>query len=748
MRTISNPMHEGPGRTARIAVAVCLALATAATYAGILRADFLTIDDPTYVVKNEHVLAGLTLDGVLWAFRACEGGNWHPLTWITHMLDVQLFGLRPWGHHATNLALHVASTVLLLFGLDRLTRAFWPSALVAALFALHPLHVESVAWVSERKDVLSAFFFMLVLLAYARYAENPSRGRYLGVVGLFTLGLMSKPMLVTLPFVLLLLDHWPLGRTTRGSTGKLVREKIPLFVLAASASLTAYLVQKATGAVAPGEALRLPVRASNALVSCLLYLIRTFWPVDLAAYYPHPKAIEPLPALAALAVLSLVSWVAVRERRRRPFLWVGWLWYLVMLVPVIGIIQVGGQARADRYTYIPLVGFFVMLAWSLRGIQLRPPWSVAPILLALALVTRHQVGYWRSTRTLFAHAVEVTGENSVAQQCLGNGLMIENDLDGAMAHLTEALRITPDLPDAHNNLGVVLGARGKYEEAVQHFRAELRAFPRSPRAHFNLGLAFVNMGRIDEGIVELEEALQIAPDLFDAHNNLGTALGAKGRFEEAEKHFRIDLRAHPRSAEAHSNLGFALVNQGRIEEGIAEYEEALRIEPDHFHANSKLGMALGSQGKLAEALAHFEKALAKRQDDAETRRWVAVTLTLRGQVEEGIAQYRKLLEADPNDLDAMNNIAWIRATHDDPAHRDADEAVTLAERARDRSPEENAVLLDTLAAAYAEAGRFDEAVATCEKAIAIARGKGQEKDAQRFEQQLAFFREHHPFRVQ
>ncbi|MFN0009906.1 MAG: tetratricopeptide repeat protein [Planctomycetota bacterium] len=744
-------MPETPRRTIRVAVGCLLAFATAAAYAGVLRAGFIHLDDPVYVVHNEQVLRGLRLDGILWAFKTSEGGNWHPLTWISHMLDAQVFGLRAWGHHATSLALHVASSVLLLAALDRLTRAFWPSALVAALFALHPLHVESVAWISERKDTLSTFFMMLVLLSYGVYAERPTRGRYWTVVGLLLLGLMSKPMLVTLPCVLLLLDHWPLGRTARESIGRLVREKIPLFALTAAASLTAYFSQKTTGAVAPADVLPLSVRVSNALVSYTRYLSKTFWPVDLAAYYPHPKAIEPGPALAALAILAAITWVAFRARRSRPFLLVGWLWYLGTLVPVIGIVQVGAQAMADRYTYVPLIGFFVMLAWSVPWSASPMPrlaaWSAALLLAVLAFATRHQVDYWKDTRTLFQHALAVTSENAIAEKCLGDALMGEGDLDGAIAHLTRAARIAPALYDVHNNLGAALGAKGRFEEAVVQYRAEISSRPRAAEAYYNLGVALVSLGRVDEGIAAYQEALRIDPDLPDADAKLGIALGTQGRFAEAEEHFRAELHRQQFAAELHYNLGFALVNQNRIDEGIAEYEAALRIDPDHFRANSKLGIALGSQAKLDAALTHLQKALSSRPGDVETRRWVATTLTLKGRVEDAIAEHRKLLEADPDDVGAMNSIAWIRATHPDGAHRDAKEAVAFAERARDHSPTPNLVLLETLAAAYAEAGRFDEAGTISDQAIELAGSLGQARDTERLRAQRELYRARKPLRL-
>jgi len=740
-------MPENPGRGVRCVVALLLALATAGAYAGALRADFIGLDDPVYVTLNDRVCAGLTLDGVLWAFRSGEAANWHPLTWISHMLDVELFGTRAWGHHATSVAIHVASSVLLLLALDRLTRAFWPSALVAALFALHPLHVESVAWISERKDVLSTLFFVLVLLAYARWVERPGLGRYLVLLLLYALGLMSKPMLVTLPFVLLLLDFWPLDRTTRGRTRMLAVEKLPLFVLAAAASLTTFLVQRTTGAVATSELLTLPVRASNALASYFRYLVKTFWPADLAAYYPHPKVVEPWPALAGLSLIVVVLAIAARARGRRPYLLVGWLWYLGMLVPVIGLVQVGAQAMADRYTYVPLVGVFVMLAFSLVDWPRFPAWSAVLVLLALAAATRHQVSHWKSSRTLFEHALAVTSENAIAEKCLGDALILDQDLDGAIRHLKEAVRIAPLLADANNNLGAALGEEGRFEESVEACRAELRERPRSAETRYNLGFALVSLGRVEEGIAEYEEALRLKPGIVDVHNRLGAVLGSQGRFEEAERHFRAELALRPRSAEVRCNVGFSLVKMGRLDQGILEYEEALRIDPGHFHANKKIGIALGSKGKLVEAVVHLQRALTVRPDDVETRRWLAVTLTLQGKVEEAIVEYRTVLAAHPEALEAMNGIAWIRATHPDPVHRDGVEALALAERACALSPQPNDVLHDTLAAALAEVGRFGEAIRACEQAIRLAEEAGESQNAERFRAQLDLYRAGKPFRL-
>ncbi len=681
MRYLAQRMSAGPSRQVRIVVGLGLALATAAAYAGVLDAAFIGLDDPVYVTDNDHVRAGLTLDGLRWAFSTGTASNWHPLTWISHMLDAQLFGLRAWGHHATSAVIHVASSVILLFALDRMTRAFWASAFVAALFALHPLHVESVAWVSERKDVLSTLFLMLVLLAYPRYVERPSPGRYLVVLLLFALGLMCKPMLVTLPFVLLLLDYWPLRRLERGTASRLVREKIPFFVLAAGASLATYLVQERSGAVTPGGAFPLSVRTSNAFASTWRYLATTFWPVDLSASYPHSKRVEYLAAFLGVALVLSVAAVAWRARVRKPYLLVGWLWYLGMLVPVIGIVQVGVQSRADRYTYVPLVGGFLMLAFGARDLlaRSRSPatgWVAGALLLALGLATRKQVDIWRDGRTLFEHAIAVTGPNALAQACLGNALLKQGDLDGGILHLTEALRISPDSPDTQNSLGTALGSKGRFEEALPHFRASLRIQPGSAMVHYNLGLALLNLGRADEAIKEFEAALEIEPVLFSARRRLGLVMGAKGKFPEA--------------------------------------------------------------------LEQFQQALAIRPTDSEMLRNVARTQTLLGQVEEGVRSYERALRVDPKDLDALTGIAWIRAAHVEAAHRNAREAVLLAERAREVSPKPNAVVFDTLAAAYAEAGRYEEAVTACARALELARAQGQEAERRRYEEHLALFRADKP----
>jgi tetratricopeptide (TPR) repeat protein len=670
-----------------------LAAATFFAFAGVLQNGWIFYDDPRYVYENPHVNQGLKLSNALWFLAHAHGENWHPLTSWSHMLDVQLFGLQPAGPHAVNLALHVLNAVLLVLVLYRLTGGWWRSALVGALFALHPLRVESVAWVSERKDVLSGLLFVLTLEAYRRWVARPGRLRHAALIVVFALGLMAKPMLVTVPFVLVLLDVWPLGRL-RGQGGErgagaparplpgLIAEKWPLFVFAVSSSVVTFFVQREGGAVASVEAFPLGRRLTNALVSCWQYIGKTLWPDRLAPFYPMTPGPGWVPAVAA-AGLVLVTLVVVGQVRKRPYLAVGWFWYLGMLVPVIGLIQVGDQAYADRYTYLPVIGLIIALAWGTGDFvaRSRPGRIVAAMACALVLVglstaTVRQVALWRSTWTLFSHALAVTTGN----------------------------------PVAHQNLGDVLLKRGEVLPALRHY----------------------------------EETIRLEPGFADAHNKLGSALGSLGRFDEAIAQFREAIRLGE-NAEFRHNLGFAFAKQGRTDDAIREYEAALRLDPDHYLSLVHLGEALGSCGRLPEAEVPLRRALELRPADLEARRLLATILVQQGRVEEAVGAYGEILRRSPDDLDALNNVAWIRATHAEAARRNGAEAVRLAERARDRSPGPEAVLYSTLAAAYAEAGRFPDAVRACERAIELAKGAGDVQQAAAFIRQLSRYRAGKPF---
>jgi protein O-mannosyl-transferase len=518
-------------------VVICAALA-AVTLAVFWRAGggaFINYDDPVYVTNNLHVQGGITWESVRWAFSTMHATNWHPLTWLSHMIDCRLYGLDPRGHHLTSVGIHVANTLLLFLLFDRMTGATWRSAFVAALFALHPLHVESVAWIAERKDVLSAFFWFLTMLLYAGYVRNRTASRYLPVVICFAVGLMAKPMLVTLPCVLLLMDYWPLGRFGRTPVSALLSEKLPLFALAGLSSLVTFYAQRTGGSVLSLDQVSFPVRVANALVAWLAYIGKMIWPARLAVIYPLDPAMPLWPALPAGLALAAVTLVTWRGARRRPYLLTGWLWYLGTLVPVIGLVQVGVQSMADRYTYIPLVGLFVMIAWGVpelaagwRYRQAALPVAAGTLLGVLSVATWRQLGYWRDDFTLFSRALRVTRNNYVAQNEVGVALARMGIPDEAAAHFRESLRIRPDFPDAHYNWGVALLGEGKLDPAIAQFTEALRYRPDSADGHNNLGIALYQEGKLDEAIAQFTEALRIAPGHASARANLDVCLQAKG----------------------------------------------------------------------------------------------------------------------------------------------------------------------------------------------------------------------------
>jgi len=598
-----------------------LLLATFAVYAQVAQFDFVNFDDPDYVVNNPHVRDGITAKGVQWAFTSGEAANWFPVTRLSHMLDVQLFGLRSGWHHLVNVLIHALAALLLFGFLNRATQARWPSALVAFLFALHPLHVESVAWVSERKDVLSAFFWFLALWAYVR-------GRKWLVLAAFCLGLMSKPMIVTLPFVLLLVDVWPLGRPR---TAARVREKIPLFALSAAAAVTTYLVQRGSGAVRALDQFPLGLRIENALITYVVYIARTIWPARLAVFYPYPADV-PLwqVALAGLA-LAAITVLVLRGSHDRPYLAVGWLWYLGTLLPVIGLVQVGAQARADRYMYVPMVGLAIMLAWW------KPKLVTVPAVACIAL-TWVQVGYWRSSETLFRHALDVTEANYLAHHNLGVALADDpGRLPEAIAQYQAALAIKPDYARARTDLGNALSKIGRLQEAVAQYQAALRLEPDAAIPHNNLGNALSQIpGRLPEAIAEYQAALRFEPNYAEAHNNLGSAYAQMpGRMPDAISEFETALRINPDYAQARTNLDLAralprnetnsaeveynqavaLLKTGREAEAIPHLEAALRFEPNFADAHYNLGVALsGIPGRMPEAIRHLEAALRIKPD--------------------------------------------------------------------------------------------------------------------------------------
>ncbi len=572
----SLPRARGCGRPALVALA--LATLTLTVFLPVGGHQFVNYDDPLYVSENPQVRAGLTPAGVHWAFTSGSASNWHPLTWLSHMLDVEVFGMEPGRHHLVSLAFHLLNTLGLFLVLRALTGALWQSAAVAALFGIHPQHVESVAWVAERKDVLSTFFWILTMAAYGRYVRRPGARRYLFVSAAFILGLLAKPMLVTLPFALLLLDFWPLGRLRSASGSEpappermrfpglalpLLLEKAPLFALAAFSSTVTYLVQRQGGAVKNEALFPFAARSANAVVAAATYVGKALWPSGLAVYYPHPIGAPTWWVVAAAAgVLLACTALSLAALRRRPFLAVGWFWYLGTLVPVAGLVQIGTQARADRYSYVPLIGLFLGAAWS--GIELlekRLPGRAVTMaaivagLAALSVAARIQVETWRDSETLYRQALRVTQRNFIA----------------------------------HNNLGSLLLERGELAEAIENFRQALLAEPLHPDVHYNLGNALARIGQYREAAEHYRETLRIHPDYPEAHGNLAWVLAELGDPDAAILHYRESLRLRPGDAVIHFYLGSALLQQQRFGEAAASFRSALRLKPDYPLAREKLG---------------------------------------------------------------------------------------------------------------------------------------------------------------
>jgi tetratricopeptide (TPR) repeat protein len=632
-------------------ICLLLALITVLVYSPVRHAAFVVFDDPDYI-GNSHVQAGLTWAGVKWAFTTWQASNWHPLTWLSHMLDASFFGPNPGAQHFVNAIFHTANTILLFLLLLRATNKPWPAAFVAALFAWHPLHVESVAWVSERKDVLSTFFGLLTLLAYVRYAEEAehqsttSKTWLLRTLIFFILGLLSKPILVTLPFVMLLLDIWPLGRfdlfaadntdhglprrsaaeagTRNAKFLALFAEKIPFFVLTIASCIVTFLAQRGE-AVMSFEQRSFSLRVENAIVAYVEYLAKTIWPARLAVIYPLPNEVPVWQIIGAAAILVGITVLVWLLRRRAPYYLIGWLWFLGTLVPVIGIIQVGGQALADRYTYIPLIGIFIAIAYAASDLMARFKFNTALVsgVAALSLVaciatTEWQLTFWQSSEALFRHAIELTKNNAVA--------------------------------------------------------------------YINLGVAYEQEDRREDALAQYHKALEIDPNRFQAHNNLANLLSDMGERDEAAREYQAALRLNPNAAPAHLNFGTLLSDMGRFDDAMSEYSTAARLAPDDYRVQYLMGKACLRRDLSAEAVKHF----------------------------------RTGLQLAPNDFQTLTWLARVLAADKDPSVRNAAGAVSFAQRASDLTGAAQPFVLDTLAMAYAEAGRFQDAQQSVQKAIDLA----------------------------
>jgi tetratricopeptide (TPR) repeat protein len=597
---------------------VCLVLAaiTFAVFGQTLTHEFVDYDDETYVYDNPMVARGLTLKGIAWAFTSNHAANWHPLTWLSHMLDCQLYGLHPGGHHLTNVILHTATVIALFLILRQMTGAFWRSAFVACVFAIHPLRVESVAWVAERKDVLSGLFFMLTIGAYVRYARRPwSLVRYGLVVLLFAMGLMCKPMLVTLPLVLLLLDYWPLRRVEPRKFSGLVMEKLPLLALSAASCVATVLAQ--TGVIQPSESFSLPMRLGNALASSMIYLGQMVYPSGLAAFYPYPQnGLPPWEVALAGTLLAGVSVVAWAERWTRPWLLMGWVWYLVMLLPVVGIIQVGRQAHADRYTYLPQIGIYVAVTWLAAewGVKWRVGQAalvglMTAVLAVLMVCAWKQTECWKDNETLWTHALACTTDDFVAHFKLGNVLMQKGKVDEAILHFQNTVQIRPAFAQAQNNLGGLLLQKGQVDEAIPHLQMALQINPNYGKAHINLANAFMQKGREDQAIVHFQNALQIDPANMEVQNNLAwlLATSAQASLRNGRKAVELARQANARTSGNNllllNTLAAALAEAGQFPEAVETARRALQLA--EAQSNTNLARALQFELKLYQAGSPF-----------------------------------------------------------------------------------------------------------------------------------------------
>jgi len=706
-----------------------LALVTFAVYWPVEHNDFINYDDNLYITENAAVVGGLTWPDIKWAFTTGHTGYLHPLTWLTHQLDYQLYENWAGGHHLTSVAIHVANAVLLLLFLWRTTRRVWPSAFVAAVFALHPLRVESVAWIAERKDVLCGLFFFLTLHAYASYAKERSPRYYVLALLFFVAGLFSKPMIVTLPFVLFLIDIWPLGRLecgtskasgTRSSTVlRLIGEKLPFLLLAIVWSVITVIVAKQAGAVARIENVGAGTRIANAVISYAIYIWKTFWPQNLALFYPYSRHLSWLTLLGSTALLVVISIICIKRRGSSPFLLVGWFWFLGMLVPVIGLLQAGAQAHADRFTYLPQIGLILALTWAVSDLSkswpLRRALLAGTAAIALSLLgwrAWDQTAVWHDSESVWRNALAATTVNYTAHVQLCDALLGKGRIEEAIAQAEMALRIQPNGPEGQSNLAIALLKKGDMEKALFQMQRALETKPNRPKLHYNIATALAEKGRLDEAISHYEQEVQIQPQFAEAHNNLGTALLHKGQLDDALLHFEKALAANSRLAKPHYNAAIVLVQKGRPLEAVDHLQKALQLNPGDVEARIQLGVAWSQTGRMDLAISEWEKTL----------------------------------ESEPDNLNAAYDLAWVCATFPDDAVRDGKKAVRLAEHALQLSGEKDPRMYRLLAAAYAENDQFDKAVDTAQRGLDLAAKQGNYAAANALESNIDLYRRNIPLR--
>ena len=655
-----------------LGIAAGLAVLAVAVYLGVGGHDFIGLDDPGYVRDNPHVLAGLTWAGVRWAFTTDLAANWHPITWLSHMLDVTLFGPAPGPQHLVDVVWHAIDTALLFLLLrGRPARSAGARSSRRSSRCIR-LHVESVAWIAERKDVLSTFFWLLTMLAYVAYARAPAgRGRraYIAALVSLALGLMSKPMLISAPALLLVLDVWPLGRTPwtlpSARWTPLLVEKLPFAALGVASLVVTFIVQRIGGAVSTLQVLPWSMRLENALISYVRYALTMVWPAGLSIFYPYPHDFSVLEVAGAALALAAATALAWRARTRRPYLFAGWAWYVVTLVPVIGLAQVGTQAMADRYTYVPYAGLFIIVAWGavdLLNARAAQPMLVAvaaAAIIALGVDAHAQVAVWQDTQTVWQHAIDVMPSNYRAHNAMGAWLGEHGRPADAAAEFAESARLDPSYPDAPHNLGVALADQGKYQDAIAQYERALQLNPNFAEAHSDLGLALASTGQVDAALAHYQEALRLDPGLAEAHSNLGLLLMSRGQIGDALHHYRQALAINPSLAGAHRNLGMALQAQGDLAGAISQYQEAIRLRPTFPDAHNDLGFALATTGRVPDAIVEFRQAVSLRPDFVQAHVNLGLALAGTSQFDAATAEFQRVLQIDPGNASAARALGAL-----------------------------------------------------------------------------------------
>jgi len=645
-----NKINISPERQILI-VYIVLTVATFAAFWQVNQFDFINFDDPIYVTENSHVQSGITLDGFRWAFSTRYYDLWHPLLWLSFMFDYQFYGLNAGGYHLTNLILHIMSALLLFWLFNRMTGAIWRSAFVAALFALHPLHVESVAWIAERKDVLSAFFWMLTLCLYVYYTEKPVIRRYLPVLFSFVCALMSKPMVITLPIVMILLDYWPLGRFDSKKTNLILwqlKEKIPFFVLSA---VLVIITLYAPHSKAYVKAFPLGSRLANVPVSFVTYLEKTFWPHDLAVFYPFSDQLPVWQVLGTALLILVISVAVIAAVKRLPYLFVGWMWYSITLLPVIKIVQVGRDSMADRYHYLPSIGIAVMMAWGLPLLFTREdtrkkilfPVAIT-FLTIMSVLTWKQCGYWKNSVTLYSHTLQVTKDNALAHNNLGIALLAEGKVEEAIEHYNNAISITPDYIYFYNNRGSAYAKLGQYQRAIEDYNQAVRLKPDDAGAYYNKGIAYTDIGQYQLAIENFNTAIHLKPNNADAYNNLGTIYLKLGQYQQAIENCNQAIRLKPNDANGYYNRGIAYGKLGQHQREIEDYNQAISLTPGDADAYYNRGVAYGALGQYQGAIENWNQAIRLKPNYAEAYNNRGTFYLMKGNNKLGCSDAQKACE--------------------------------------------------------------------------------------------------------